>query len=155
MATLIGSQQDQSSKKSLRERLEMKVGPHQRCLFAVAWLAMLVSASAANSLDKNGSFIIWGAGATTCERWTAARARGVPLAAQSWIQGFVSSHNHYAEGPNDLGKGMSPDDLRSWVDNYCSGHPDHLLAAAAEALVIELILRRPPNGSADQSRPVQ
>ena len=155
LVTLIELRKINFGQRSWRERLEMKVGWRERCLFAV-WLAMLLSTSAAKSLDKNGSFIIWGAGATTCERWTMARRAGrVPVAAQSWIQGFVSSHNHYAEGPNDLGKGMTPDALRSWVDDYCSGHPDHLLAAAAEALVIELILRRPPNGSPDQSRPIQ
>jgi len=55
-----------------------------------------------------------------------------------------SAHtNHYADGPNGLGRGMKLDALRSWVDNYCSQHPGDLLVLAAEALFIELILSEP------------
>ena len=116
-----------------------------RCrMVAIALLATALCASKAQSLDKNGKFTVLGAGANSCEQWTKARSEGdVSISGQSWIQGFISSHNHYAPGPNDLGKGISPDAVRSWVDNYCSQHPSALLVYAAEALVIELIRRHP------------
>src|SRR5262249_33017026 len=121
------------------------VAPSIRGRITLALLAALVWPFSAQALDRNGTYIIWGPGANTCEQWaTARRERSVPSADQSWIQGFVSSHNHYADGPNDLGKGITPDALRSWVDSYCTQHPHDLLVRAAETLVIELIRSHPP-----------
>lgn len=116
-------------------------------IFAVGLLATLFWTSHSQSLDQNGQFTALGAGANSCEQWSKARSNGgVSIGDQSWIQGFISSHNHYAPGPNDLGKGISPEALRSWIDNYCSQHPSGLLVYAAEALVIELIRRHPAYG---------
>jgi hypothetical protein len=113
----------------------------------LAMLATLFWTSNSQSLDQNGQFTALGVGANSCEHWSKARSTGgVSISDQSWIQGFISSHNHYAPGPNDLGKGISPEALRSWIDNYCSQHPSFSLVYAAEALVIELIRRHPAYG---------
>jgi hypothetical protein len=117
----------------------------RRQMFAIGLLATMLWPSSAQSLDQNGKFTALGAGANSCEQWTKARSDGgVSIGDQSWIQGFISSHNHYAPGPNDLGKGVSAPALRSWVDNYCSQHPSVLLVYAAEALVIELLRSHSP-----------
>jgi hypothetical protein len=118
----------------------------RRChMIAIGLLATVLCTSKAQSLDKDGKFTVLGAGANSCEQWTKARSEGgVSMGGQSWIQGFISSHNHYAPGPNDLGKGIRPDAIRSWVDSYCSRHPSALLVHAAEALIVELIRRHPP-----------
>ena len=114
-------------------------------IFALVLLATVFWPARGQSLDQNGKFLALGAGMNSCGQWTKARVEGdLPMVDVNWIQGFISSHNHYAPGPNDLGMGMKLDALRSWVDNYCSQHPSDLLVSAAEALVIELITRRPP-----------
>jgi hypothetical protein len=117
----------------------------RRRVFALVLLAPVFWPASGQSLDQNEKFLALGAGMNSCGQWTKARVEsGVSIADENWIQGFISSHNHYAPGPNDLGMGMKLDALRSWVDNYCSQHPADLLVFAAEALVIELIKRRPP-----------
>jgi hypothetical protein len=116
----------------------------RRCRFALVLIATALWPTVGQSLDQNGKFLALGAGMNSCGHWTKARAEGDSIVDENWIQGFISSHNHYAFGPNDLGMGMKLDALRSWIDDYCSQHPAALIVSAAEALVIELIKRRPP-----------
>jgi hypothetical protein len=109
--------------------------------FVLVLLVALSWPASGRAVDQNGKFFVMGAGRDSCGQWTKARlGGGVSVVHENWIQGFISSHNHYAEGPNDLGMGMKLEALRSWVDNYCSQHPGNLIVFAAEALVIELIL---------------
>ena len=115
-----------------------------RRMFVLVLLGTVFWPASGQSLDKNSKSFMLGAGVNSCGQWTKARVEGGAPVDESWIEGFISSHNHYAEGPNDLGRNMKLDALRSWVDNYCSQHPGDLLVSAAEALVIELIERRPP-----------
>jgi hypothetical protein len=115
-----------------------------RRMFVLVLLGTVFWPASGQSLDKNGKSFALGAGVNSCGQWTKARVEGGVPVDESWIEGFISSHNHYADGPNDLGRNMKLDALRSWVDNYCSQHPGDLLVSAAEALVIELIERRPP-----------
>lgn len=112
-------------------------------IIAIGFLAT-VTPVCVQALDEGGKFLIWGVGTNSCEQWTNARIeRPIPPVYMSWIQGFVSSHNHYAEGPNDLGRNIQPALVTNWIDRYCSQHPQDLLAQAAEALVIQLIKRDP------------
>jgi len=138
-----------SSDENLRsfirgEPLIAKCVPMRRRMFASVLLATVFWPASGQSLDQNGKSFVLGAGVSSCEQWTKARVGGGVPVDESWIEGFISSHNHYAPGPNDLGMNMTLDALRSWVDNYCSQHPGVRLVSAAEALVIELIKRRPP-----------
>jgi hypothetical protein len=84
----------------------------RRCRFALVLIATTLWPTGGQSLDQNGKFLAIGAGLNSCGHWTKVRAEGGDsIVDENWIQGFISSHNHYAFGPNDLGMGMKLDAL--------------------------------------------
>ena len=89
---------------------------------------------------------IQGAGAVTCGRWVEARKKGEYYGQLQWVQGFISSYNHYvyshkmASGNGVFGE-TDYQAITVWMDNYCQRNPLDSVYMGAVNLVKELETR--------------
>jgi hypothetical protein len=110
------------------------------------WLAilfLLLSATAPSHAASN-QYVILGAGSRPCGSWLQLRSQALPDSAilQSWVLGYVTSVNANLLSVNqDVTAGAAPDELFSWIDNYCAAHPLDSLARAASALLDSFLVK--------------
>jgi hypothetical protein len=77
-------------------------------------------------------------GLGSCGDWYAERRNQGRIRWETdatWVQGFVSGHNWYAEPPDKTDIMVEPNDIAIWVDTYCQKNPTKVLAEAAAALI--------------------
>jgi len=86
-----------------------------------------------------------GEGYASCNMWTqehTVRSRRQPVQ-DSWILGYVNAAASMLELPEveDVSAPFHNADLITWIDDYCSAHPDDPLIRAADALMRDLARR--------------
>jgi len=111
--------------------------------WAVASLVILAFAAPARAGDQ---YVIFGAGGRPCGSWLQVRSQALPDSAmlQSWVLGYITSINaNVLMVSQDVANGAHPDELFSWIDNYCAAHPLDSLARAASSLVDSLRSKHP------------
>jgi hypothetical protein len=87
-----------------------------------------------------GQFENLGIGNDSCGQWTQSR-REIGYRWQgyvSWVQGFLTAINLFADETHDVTRGIDSDGLVSWIDNFCQQHPLENIAFAAQQLLSEL-----------------
>jgi len=96
------------------------------------WLLVLVLVSSAS---ESGEFVVYGSGAISCGKWSAARKTedDWPQHGQ-WIQGYLVARA-------EMGANLQRTDqerINLWVDDYCKGNAMNDILDAARVLVDEL-----------------
>ena len=88
-------------------------------------LAILMAASIAWSADRNGQFMVKGAGVSRCEQFTAAvTSRGPEFYVYAgWIDGYLSGMNRYENNVFDLVSWHSTEVLMAALSKVCSQDP--------------------------------
>ena len=86
-----------------------------------------------------------GEGNASCNAWTrehAARSNR-QRDQDSWILGYVNAAASMLEIPTveDVSAPFHNADLITWIDDYCSAHPDDPVIRAADALMRDLARR--------------
>ncbi len=84
---------------------------------------------------------IKGAGGTTCGKWVEDRKTSVYYTQLSWVQGFISSYNHYVDSHEDQNGVFGTADSNSitvWMDNYCQKNPLETVYTGTLELIEEL-----------------
>lgn len=85
---------------------------------------------------------IKGPGATTCGQWVEDRKKtGAHYSQLSWIQGFISSYNHYLDShkdPNGIFGIADSNSVTVWMDNYCQKNPLNTVYLGTVELIEEL-----------------
>jgi hypothetical protein len=86
-----------------------------------------------------------GEGYASCNMWTqehTIRSRRQPVQ-DSWILGYVNAASSMLDLPDveDVSAPFHNADLITWIDDYCSAHPDEPLIRAADALMRDLARR--------------
>jgi hypothetical protein len=82
------------------------------------------------------TYVSLGYGGVSCTTWSSRKAiEG--KAYEAWMLGFISAYNAYVfSGPNVIA-GSDVDDLRSWVDAYCTQHPQENFDTVVRLLIDE------------------
>jgi hypothetical protein len=77
-------------------------------------------------------------GTMSCGDWVQARRQPGPIkdAYSFWVLGFLSGS--VVQTKQDVLRGVGPNAIETWVDNYCQQNPLDLLGAAAASLFEEL-----------------
>ena len=80
-----------------------------------------------------------GEGSAACSAWTQeheTRTSRRPVQ-DSWILGYVNAATAMLEMPgiDDVTTSFRNRDLVTWIDDYCSSHPDEPIILAADALM--------------------
>ena len=106
--------------------------------------AIIQCSGQAHAVDADGVFFNRGTGVDTCAEWKKDRQPEGSMAhlRTQWLLGFITAYNeHVWHRSKDVADGTNAEGLLGWVDNYCAAHPLDKVAAAADALVNELVTR--------------
>ena len=110
------------------------------CLVLVACLL----ANVCFAKEKNGAFTNLSMGTKSCGAVVSDRdAPGEAKMHNSvWVAGYLTAYNEYVVGRKNIAAGTDPAAWDLWIHNYCTANPLENLAAAASALVAELLKRK-------------
>lgn len=90
--------------------------------------------------------VTYGAGHKLCSDWSAAETKADQseyFANRFWVAGFMSAYNIYVSPPGyDIAKGLTPDDMKTFMHNRCAANPTETIATAATAFLVELKARQ-------------
>ena len=90
--------------------------------------------------------ITYGPGHKLCSDWSAAETK--PDQAEYagnrfFVAGVMSAYNIYVSPPGfDIGRGLTPDDMKRFMHDRCASHPTETIAAAATAWIAMLKTRQ-------------
>lgn len=114
-----------------------------RAWAAVGASVLLATSSApAHGRPRAAQFRVLGYGAASCGTWLEDRreASFAGLAAESWVQGYLTAFNVYGPSPTrDITVNTDHAGAAAWIDNYCRTHPLADIREAADALIAELL----------------
>jgi len=89
--------------------------------------------------DANGSYTVYGAGATTCGTVIKNSRNGtIDVYESSWLNGYLTGINFMVDGLNDISGGVDNNGRALWIYNYCKKNPLNDLSNAASSLALEL-----------------
>lgn len=101
--------------------------------------AMMIS-SGSWAADKDGAYVSFGVGTSSCTGWTTARkaddVRTVQY--QEWLLGYISAYNNWVHKGQNVAGNTDKKGLLGWIDDYCRQNGADPLAQAAEALMLHL-----------------
>jgi len=100
------------------------------------------SAPAASSVGP----VTYGAGHKLCSEWIAAETKPDQsdyYADRFWVAGFMSAYNWYVSTNGfDIGRGLTPDDMKTSMHSLCAARPAETIASAASDMLIKLKARQ-------------
>lgn len=105
-----------------------------------AWVAFLAVVTASLTQPVRAEDVrVYGAGATPCTGWNAARTAGGPNyeARLEWVEGYVVGAATYSHAT--FAK-TTPDSIASIVTAHCQKNPSDDLMAAAHEVVMQLLV---------------
>ena len=112
---------------------------------AVAALLLLPTVPAAAQVTPPSSPVTYGAGHKLCSDWSAAETKADPSeysANRFWVAGFMSAYNIYVSTNGfDIGRGLTPNDMKAFMHDRCTTHPTETIASAATAFLTSLKAR--------------
>jgi hypothetical protein len=94
--------------------------------------------------SQNVSVRLLGAGTVSCGKWTAARKGDDDISKTeaavyfSWAEGYLTAIQQALPEVNKGVRQTDADGLAGWLDDYCAAHSLDNLAAASQALALEL-----------------
>ncbi len=115
-------------------------------LLMSSWSPVLGQTSATSPTPPPAGRVTYGAGHKLCSDWTAAETKADQtdyVANRFWVAGFMSAYNVYVAAPDfDIGKGVTPTDMKAWMHATCAVNPSKTVAAAATAFLAMLKARQ-------------
>lgn len=138
---------------------------------ALLALFFVVLAAQAQAEDRAGRYEVLGLGTKTCSDYLVQRnpnayermyenplnhgSTAEPLDAQldreylSWMYGYLSAFDQWVRDTYSVRAGVSVEDLRNWVTQYCLAHRDAQFHSAVEAFVDAQFAKRMPADPAE------
>ena len=114
-------------------------------LLLLPWSAALAQPAGVPAGQPAGP-VTYGAGHKTCSEWSAAETKpdqSEYAANRFWVAGFMSAYNVYVStGGFDIGKGLTPDDMKKFMHDRCAANPGEMVATAAAAWIATLKSRQ-------------
>ena len=116
-------------------------------LASILLLAPLATATAQQTAaPAPAGPVTYGPGHKLCRDWSAAETKGDPCEYMSnrfFVAGVMSAYNIFVSPPGfDVGRGLTPDDMKSFMHDRCAAHPTETIATAATAFITMLKARQ-------------
>ena len=90
--------------------------------------------------------VTYGAGHKLCSDWTAAETKPDQtdyVANRFWVAGVMSAYNMFVSAPGfDIGRGVTPADMKTWMHARCAAAPADTIAAATAGFIAMLKARQ-------------
>ncbi len=111
-----------------------------RRLIGLAILSGVLCAPAASAFDKQGKYIVHGAGDnTSCREWAIDRNLDDAGSWQlkQWLLGYLTAYNEWVRGSADIVENSDAESVFTAVDEYCGANQTKSLSDAVLAFVDE------------------
>ena len=90
--------------------------------------------------------VTYGSGPKLCSDWIAAETKADQtdyVANRFWVAGFMSAYNVFVSAPDfDIGKGTTPEVMKTFMHARCEANPTETIAAAGKAFIEMLKARQ-------------
>lgn len=107
----------------------------------LAPLAPLAPTAAQQVAAPSGP-VTYGPGHKLCSDWSAAETKADQseyAGNRFFVAGVMSAYNIYVSPPGfDIGRGLTPEDMKSFMHARCAAHPAETIATAATAFITML-----------------
>ncbi len=106
---------------------------------AALFIAMLISSNSW-AADKDGAYVSFGVGNSSCTGWATARKADDVRTVQykEWLLGYLSAYNNWVHKGQNVAGSTDNKGLLAWIDNYCREHGADPLVQAVENLILAL-----------------
>ena len=98
-----------------------------------------VAPAAAQQAAPPAGPVTYGPGHKLCSDWSTAETKADPseyMANRFFVAGVMSAYNIFVSAPGfDIGRGLTPDDMKSFMHDRCAAHPTETIGAAATAFI--------------------
>lgn len=116
-------------------------------LAAIAFLLLASIAPAqAQTAPAPVGPVTYGPGHKLCSDWSAAETKADQseyMANRFFVAGVMSAYNIFVSPPGfDIGRGLTPADMKSFMHDRCASHPTETIGAAATAFIAMLKTRQ-------------
>jgi len=86
-------------------------------------LSMAMATGASDASDADGNYVVWGAGATSCNTYLTARETDADLSKhKGFLMGYLTAYNAMTPDTVRISGNSDLNDLLAWLDDYCDGH---------------------------------
>lgn len=114
-------------------------------LASILVLAPLAPAAAQEAASTAGP-VTYGPGHKLCSDWSAAETKADPAeyaGNRFFVAGVMSAYNIFVSPPGfDIGRGLTPEDMKRFMHDRCAAHPTETIATAATAFIASLKTRQ-------------
>lgn len=116
----------------------------------LAWAAIFMFLPLAPAMAQQAPVaagpVTYGPGHKLCSDWSAAeiKADGADyMANRFFVAGVMSAYNIFVSPPgSDIGRGLTPADMKSFMHDRCASHPTETIGTAATAFIAMLKTRQ-------------
>ena len=90
--------------------------------------------------------VTYGPGHKLCSDWSAAEVKADPseyMGNRFFVAGVMSAYNIFVSPAGfDIGRGLTPDDMKAFMHRECAAHPTETIATAATSFIAMLKARQ-------------
>lgn len=110
-----------------------------KILIASAFLSVALFSTGAAAFDKEGKYVVHGAGEISCREWIVDRNLDDAGAwqLQQWLLGYVTAYNEWVRGSADVLEDSDATGFFTTVDEYCGANQSNSVFDAVAAFVDE------------------
>jgi len=117
----------------MNPRTDHRHAPRARRL--CAWLLGGLAPVAAQAIDAEGNYAVWGVGQASCHQYAKAYAAGSFDEFKSYLAGYLTAYNAMTKDVDQATGQRSTQDNLAELDKLCAGNPMDSYERAIQALI--------------------
>jgi len=106
-----------------------------RASLLCAWLLGGLAPGAAQAMDAEGNYAVWGVGQASCHQYSKAYAAGKVDEFKSYLAGYLTAYNAMAKDVYQATGPRSTQDNLAELGKLCAGNPMDSYERAIQALI--------------------
>ncbi len=128
--------------------------PASRAGRLCAWLLAGLAPGAAQAIDAEGNYAVWGVGQASCHQYSKAYAAGKVDEFKSYLAGYLTAYNAMTKDVYQATGQRSTQDNLAELGKLCAGNPMDSYERAIQALIAKgATEQRDTNADAAWGRP--
>ena len=104
--------------------------------YCVMLMMLAVIATGAQAADKDGNYVVWGAGRASCNTYLHQREDEVAMGKfKGFLMGYLTAYNAFTPDTFRISGQRDLDALLEWLDQYCDEHRVEGFERAVQQLI--------------------